>query len=164
MLDFSRFKIGGIIAVLLVGLWFAIPNAFSETEVADWPNWAPKAQMNLGLDLRGGSHILLEANSESLFESRLEALENNVRLEMRRADGGTISIGDISLRDGQLRFQVRDAARVDEAVDLARQLTSPVGITGARDYDVTVEDGNRIVMDPTNEGRVEAIDAAMLQA
>ncbi|MEO0500244.1 MAG: protein translocase subunit SecD [Pseudomonadota bacterium] len=164
MLDFSRFKIGGIIAVLLVGLWFAIPNAFSETEVADWPDWAPKAQMNLGLDLRGGSHILLEANSESLFESRLEALENNVRLEMRRADGGTISIGDISLRDGQLRFQVRDAARVDEAVDIARQLTSPVGITGARDYDVTVEDGNRIVMDPTNEGRVEAIDAAMLQA
>ncbi|MHB9878510.1 protein translocase subunit SecD [Pacificimonas sp. ICDLI1SI03] len=164
MLNFSKAKIWSIFAVLIAGVVFALPNAFPENQVAAWPDFLPKAQMNLGLDLRGGSHILLEANSDSLFETRLETLETNVREEMRRAEGGPIAIGDVSLRGGQLRFMVRDVTRVDQAVDIARGLTTAVGVTGARDYDVTVQDGNRIVFTPTEAGQADAVDAAMLQA
>ena len=64
MLEFSKAKIWSIIAVLVAGVIFALPNAFPEEQVQAWPSWAPKKQMNLGLDLRGGSHILLEANAE----------------------------------------------------------------------------------------------------
>ena len=164
MLEFSSFQKWSIFIALLLGVIFALPNAFSEEEVAGWPDWAPKSQLNLGLDLRGGSHILLEANREQLFESRLEGLENNIRTELRRADGGSISIGDVSIRGGRLNFLVRDMARVDQAVDLSRQLTEGVGVTGSRDYDVTVEDGNRVIFTPTEAGNEQAVDSAMTQA
>ena len=164
MLEFSKSQIWGIALVLLLGVLFALPNAFSEREVASWPDFLPKAQVNLGLDLRGGSHILLEADEESLFETRLESLEDNIRSEMRRADGGSIAIGDVSLRGGELSFLVRDMSRVDQAVDIARQLTSGIGVTGTRDYDVTVEDASRIVMEPTSAGMVQAVNSAMQQA
>ncbi|MBV7256751.1 protein translocase subunit SecD [Pacificimonas sp. WHA3] len=164
MLDFSKTKVWGIIILLAAGIFFAVPNAFPEKQVSAWPEWAPRAQMNLGLDLRGGSHLLLEANSDSLFETRLESLEDNVRVEMRRAEGGAIAIGDVSLRGDRLRFMVRDAARVDQAVDIARGLTQAVGVTGARDYNVTVEDDNRLLFTPTPEGKADAVNVAMLQA
>lgn len=164
MLEFSKTQTWGIYFVLFLGALFALPNAFPESQVATWPDVLPKAQVNLGLDLRGGSHILLEANEESLFETRLESLENNVRSEMRRAEGGAIGIGDVSLRGERLSFLVRDMNRVDQAVDIARQMTSAVGVTGTRDYDVTVEDTNRVIFTPTAGGKTQAVDNAMAQA
>ncbi|MBZ6378653.1 protein translocase subunit SecD [Pacificimonas flava] len=164
MLDLSRTQIIGIWAVLLLGVLFALPNALPQRTLQSFPGFLPTAQVNLGLDLQGGSRILLEANRESLFESRLEGLENNLRSELRRADGGAVSIGDVSLRGGTLSYMVRDAERVDQAVDISRQLTTAVGVTGARDYDVTVRDGNRILFTPTDAGNEQAVDAAMVQA
>ncbi|MGB7404826.1 MAG: protein translocase subunit SecD [Pacificimonas sp.] len=164
MQDFTPTKIWSIVAVLVIGLWFALPNAFSEEQVATWPDWAPKAQMNLGLDLRGGSHILLEADSDSLFESRLESLEDNVRVALRSSEGGAIAIGDVSLRNEHLSFLVRDRARVDEVVDLARNLTAPSGLGTPRAFEVSVVDDNRVVFTPTDGGKVDAVNSAMVQA
>ena len=164
MLEFSKTKVWTIVLVLALGVWFAIPNLFPERTVATWPDWAPKSQINLGLDLRGGSHILLEADAESLFETRLESLEDNLRVELRRADGGAIAIGDVSLRGDRLSVLVRDPARVDDAVEIARDLASPIGLSGSDDYDVEVIDGTRLVMTPTEVGKADAVNAAMLQA
>ncbi len=164
MLDFSKGKIWAIILAILAGFWFALPNVFPESTVATWPDPLPRSQMNLGLDLRGGSHLLLEADTDSLFKTRLETLEGSVSDSMRRADGGRIAIGDVSLTGDRLSFLVRDMSRVDEAVDISRQLTAPIGVTGARDFDVSIVDGNRIIFTPTDQGNVQAVDAAMLQA
>ncbi len=164
MLEFSKTKIWSIVAFLLVGFILALPNAFPEKEVAAWPDWAPKARLNLGLDLRGGSHILLEANVEELRKSNLIALEDNATGELRRADGGRISIGDTSIRNGRVSFLVRDVSDVDRAVDTLRQLSTPVGVTGQRDFSVEVTDGNRIVLTPSNVGLTQQLDSAMVQA
>ena len=56
---------------------------------------------------------------------------------------------------------VRDAAQVDSAVELARTQTNPVGVTGQRDWTVSVRDGSRIVMAPTDAGVANEINQAL---
>jgi preprotein translocase subunit SecD len=162
--DFSRSQTIGIWAILILGVLFALPNAVPQQTLSQLPDGVPTAQLNLGLDLQGGSRILLEANRDGLFDTRLESLENNLRSELRRAEGGAIAIGDVSLRNGELSYMVRDPARVDQAVDVSRQLTTAVGVTGARDYDVNVTNGSRITFSPTAGGNEQAVNAAMVQA
>jgi preprotein translocase subunit SecD len=59
MLQFSRWKIIAIVVTCLAGFVFSLPNFFSRSTVEGWPNWLPKKQLSLGLDLRGGAHLLL---------------------------------------------------------------------------------------------------------
>lgn len=164
MLEFSKAKVWSIIAVLLAGLIFALPNAFPEKQVEAWPSWAPKERMNLGLDLRGGSHILLEADIAGLAKANLDTLEDNALGALRRADGGRIEVGDVSNRGGRVSFLVRNVGDVDRAVDALRQLSTPIGVTGQRDFSVEVIDGSRIVLTPTNVGLVQQTESAMVQA
>ncbi|MBB4632760.1 protein translocase subunit SecD [Sphingosinicella soli] len=164
MLEFSKVKIWSIIAVLVAGVIFSLPNFFSEKQVDAWPDWAPSARMNLGLDLRGGSHILLEANADTLARANLDKMEDDALSELRRAEGGAITVGDVSNRGGRVSFLVRNVDEVDRAVDLLRNLSLPIGVTGQRSFNVEVADGNRIVLTQTSAGRVQAMNSAMTQA
>ena len=164
MLDFPKWKIWGILLVLAVGVILAVPNFFPESAVAKWPAGLPRDRVNLGLDLRGGSHILLEAEPADVAKQRLDTLEDSVRSELRDAEGGRIGFGDMSRTGGKLSFLVRNVSDVDRAVEAMRKLSRPVGVTGTRDVDVSVVDGNRIVMTPTASGLTTAVDQAMAQA
>ncbi|QMW23124.1 protein translocase subunit SecD [Sandaracinobacteroides saxicola] len=165
MLDFPRWKIWGIIAVLIAGLVFATPNFFPEKTVAAWPDFLPKKQLNLGLDLRGGSHLLLEADTADIAKGKVERLEEIARAELRQADGGAIQYGDMSIRDGALSFLVRNPTDLDRAVETMRGLSQPVGqLSGIRDLDVEVRDGARLVITPTKQGLATEADRAMGQA
>ncbi len=164
MIDFPKWKLWSIIAVLAAGILFSLPNFFSERQLAALPAFAPKTQLNLGLDLRGGSHLLLEAETADIAKSRVETLEEIARAELRRADGGAIGYGDMGVRGGALSFLVRDPADVDRAVELMRNQSNPVGVTAARDLDVSVVDGTRIVVRPTPQGLAQEQDRAMAQA
>src|SRR5689334_19798754 len=154
MLDFPRWKIAGIVGLLLIGILLAVPSFVPERLM---PFRAPR--INLGLDLSGGSHLLLEADATSLQKQRLEQMEETIRTEMRRADP-KIEIGDISSTGGQLSFFVRDVTKVDQAVEQARKQTTGIGVTGQRDWDVRVVDTNRIVMAPTEAGKNDAVAKA----
>lgn len=164
MLDFPRWKIWSIVAVLLLGVLFALPNFVPSSVLANLPNGLPKQQINLGLDLRGGSHILLEADVADVRKQRLDTLEESARAELRNAPGGRISFGDMSLRGDRLTFLVRDVNDVDRAVEAMRGLSQPVGVTGQRDVNVEVVDGNRIVLTITPAGLAQGTDSAMQQA
>jgi len=159
MLDFPRWKVLSISLSLLLGVLLAIPSLLPERVTATWPSFlAPR--INLGLDLAGGSHLLLEADIADVAKQRLEAMEEQVRGEMRRADP-RIDIGDISTLGGRLSFFVRDSRQLDAAVDRARTLTTAVGVTGQRDWNVAVVDSTRIVMTPTAEGLKAETEKAM---
>ncbi|MBV9931772.1 MAG: protein translocase subunit SecD, partial [Alphaproteobacteria bacterium] len=93
-------------------------------------------------------------------KTRVAAMEETIRSQMRRADPA-IDIGDVSTNDGALSFFVRDAGRVDAAVEIARNQTGGVGTTGQRDWDVRVVDGNRIVMTPSRAGLQGFVNQAM---
>lgn len=162
MFDFPKWQRIGIWALLLVGALFALPNFFPEKTVARWPSFVPRAQLNLGLDLRGGSHILLEADPADVAKQRLQTLEEEVRGELRRGD--RIETGDMSLAGGRLAFAVRDPAKLDAAVERLRAITRPTGLSGQRDFDVSVVDGNRVVLTATAAGNRVAVNQAMEQA
>ncbi len=160
MLDFPRWKVITISLAILVGILFSIPSFFPKEQVAHWSGGLPHSRINLGLDLAGGSHLLLEADTADAAKQRVAAMEDNVSSELRRGDT-PIEIGDISTADGVLSFLLRNPAQVDAAVEKLRQLTKPVGLSGARDWDVTVRDQNRVVLTPTPDGQVRALKDAM---
>lgn len=160
MLDFPRWKVWSITLMLLAGVLMAIPSLMPEATLARFVNPDKIARINLGLDLSGGSHILLEADTRDVAKARLAQMEETVRTEMRRNDP-RIEIGDISTSGGTVAFMVRDIAQLDAAVERVRTLTQGVGIGGQRDWNVAVVDSTRIVLTPTEAGLKAATNSAM---
>lgn len=163
MHEFPTWKIWSVVLVIAAGILFALPNLFSEEQLARLPAWVPAKHLNLGLDLRGGSHILLEASPEDIRRARLETLEEIVRTELRQAEGGGIAVMDVSIRDGAVSFSVRNPADAPRAVTEMRRASRPVGVTGSSDLDVQAE-GARIIVRPTDAGLAAETDQAMGQA
>jgi len=163
MLDFPRWKIWLISLTVALGVLFAIPSLVAGTPLAErWPSWLPQSKINLGLDLAGGSHLLLEADSADAQKQRLQAMEDTVATELRRAP--RVEIGEVSTAGGRVSFMVRDPSQVDAAVERLREITRPVGLTGSRDWDVQVTDSTRINLIPTASGSARALKDAMTVA
>jgi preprotein translocase subunit SecD len=160
MLDFPRWKVVWVSLLVLIGVLMAIPSFVPESQVARWPGFLPFARVNLGLDLAGGSHLLLEGDTSDVARQRLEQMEEIIRNEMRR-QRPRIEIGEISTSGGRLSFLVRNQAQVDQAVEIARNQTQAVGLAGQRDWTVNVIDSTRIVMAPTEAGIAQALDDAL---
>lgn len=158
MLDFPRWKVWSITLMLAFGVLLAIPSFIPESILARTGLSLPR--INLGLDLSGGSHLMLEADTTELAKANIDRMEEQVRTEMRRADPA-IAIGEISTTGGRLSFFVRDGVRLDDAVERIRTLTQPSGMTGQRDWNVAVVDSTRIVLTPTEAGLAQATNAAM---
>jgi preprotein translocase subunit SecD len=159
MLDFPRWKVLWILLVLSLGVALAIPSLIPEA-TAQRLGIGHLPRINLGLDLSGGSRLLLEAETADIAKQRLEQMEEQVRTEMRRQDP-RIDIGDISTSGGRLSFFVRNVAQLDAAVERVRTLTQPVGMGGQRDWNVQVVDSTRVVLTPTASGLASATDSAM---
>jgi preprotein translocase subunit SecD len=163
MLDFSRLKIWAVTLTVLVGILLAIPSLLPKDQVERWPAWLPSARINLGLDIAGGSQLLLEADIADAGKQRLQAMEDTVSTELRRGEP-RIDIGDVSTTGGRLSFIVRDPTQLDSAVERLRALTQPVALTGKRDWDVTVVDSTRIVLTPTEAGAKQALKNSLTVA
>ncbi|MCH8616420.1 protein translocase subunit SecD [Sphingomonas sp. SM33] len=160
MLEFPRWKVWLVTLVVALGVFFSIPSLIIGTPLENkWPSWFPHYKISLGLDLAGGSHLLLEADAKDAQRQRLQSMEESVSTELRR--GAKIDIGDISTAGGRLSFLVRDPTQVDAAVERLRKLTQPVALTGNRDWDVQVVDSTRIVLTPTASGTAQALKDAM---
>jgi preprotein translocase subunit SecD len=160
MLEFPRWKVWLVSLVVAVGVLLSIPSLIASTQAAQyWPKWLPQYKISLGLDLAGGSHLLLEADARDAQKQRLQAMEDEVATELKRDPA--IDIGDFSTAGGRLSFMVRNPTQVDAAVERMRTLTKPVALTGARDWDVQVVDMTRIVLTPTQSGSIAAMKNAM---
>ncbi|HKP34145.1 MAG TPA: protein translocase subunit SecD [Sphingomicrobium sp.] len=162
MHDFPRWKVWLISLTIIVGIFFAIPSLLPASARNYWPSWLPNARISLGLDLAGGSQLLLEADANDAAKQRIQSMEDSVTTELRRSP--RIDVGDISVAGGRLSFMVRDPRQVDAAVERLRTLTRPVGLTGSRDWDVQVVDSSRIVLTPTPGGSARALKDAMTVA
>ncbi|HVR91568.1 MAG TPA: protein translocase subunit SecD [Novosphingobium sp.] len=159
MLDFPRWKQIWLWALTLACCLAALPSIFAVAG-AHWPAALPAPKVNLGLDLAGGSHILLEADPSQVTRLRLDSMEESVRARLKLAQP-SIRVGDISSKDGSVSFMIEDPAQVDAARDQLQSLTTGAGLTGQRDWDLKVIDGTRIVMTPTNAGIDQAVTQAM---
>ena len=160
MLDFPRWKVLSIWGIIAFCVLLAIPSILPPSAQDKWPSWLPHSKISLGLDLAGGSQLLLEADAQDLTKQRLQAMEDTVSTEMRRAEPA-IPISDVSTSGGRVTFMVTNPTQVDAAVEKMRTVTQPVGLTGTRDWEVGVVDLNRVVLTPTQGGTQQALKDAM---
>ncbi|MDG2004536.1 MAG: protein translocase subunit SecD, partial [Novosphingobium sp.] len=159
MLDFPLWKRITYWCLTLLACAAALPSLFSLSGTS-WPDALPEPMVNLGLDLAGGSHILLEAEPEQVREQRVENMEEMVRARLRLAKP-RIGIGDISGKGGRLSFMLKDPGQVDAAREEILPLTTGAGLTGERDWNIEVVDDSRFVLTPTQEGLQQAVSLAM---
>lgn len=123
MLYFSRWK--AILIWLAVAATFilAAPNLIPADTLAKLPSWVPKKQMTLGLDLQGGSHILLKIDQNDLIKDRLEATRDEIRTLLRDAKVGYTGLSGTGR---MVQVRVRDTAQVDAAKEALKALIAPV--------------------------------------
>jgi len=156
MLDFPRWKVLSIFGFLAVLMALAIPSFFPEDMTKGWP---VHPRINLGLDLAGGSYLLLEADTSQLVTDRVNLMSDSVATAMRKAP--RIDIGDITTDGGKVSFMLRNVAQLEDARQRLSQMTTGAQMTGQRDWDIQVVDSTRFVITPTKAGVDEAIDSAM---
>ncbi|PWW04190.1 protein translocase subunit secF /protein translocase subunit secD [Hoeflea marina] len=123
MLYFSRWKTTLIWLAVLAGVVFAFPNLLSQDQVGKLPEFLPSKKMTLGLDLQGGSHILLQIDREDIIKDRLASTSDEVRGILRDAGIGYTGLSG----SGQaVQVRIRDTAKIEEAKTLLNVLTQPV--------------------------------------
>jgi SecD/SecF fusion protein len=126
MLQFSPIRTAIILIVAVLGIVFAIPNFFSKDQTATWPGWLPHQGMTLGLDLQGGSYLLLQVNRDSVISDRLKSLRRDAR-QILASDSG---IGNIITVDGNgLDIELTDPTQ-KAAAQAALQKLQPSGVFG----------------------------------
>ena len=157
MLDFPTWKKVWLWAITLVAVAAALPSLLTSVNV-NWPEALPDPKVNLGLDLAGGSHILLEANPSQVAAQRIETMEETVRSTLRQAEP-RIRFGDVSTQGGQLSFLLENPADVDRAREALLPALSGTGMV--REWDFEVVDENRFVLTPTQQGLEAAVAQAM---
>ena len=117
MLFFARWKTWLINAVCALGILLSLP-AFLPREQIGLPAWFPWRHVNLGLDLRGGSYLLLEVDMQAVIRDRLTNLRDSVVVKLRGTD---IRYSAPTVRGQTVTLQLRDPAQATEAVRLLRE-------------------------------------------
>ncbi|MFZ1193052.1 MAG: protein translocase subunit SecD [Pseudolabrys sp.] len=165
MLYFTRWKATAIILTAFVICLFAVPNFLPEKMVQSWPKWAQR-HVVLGLDLQGGSHILLEVDTNAVRKEKLEALRDDVRRVLRDARVGYTGL---VVRGNSVEVRIREGSNFDQAVDKLRELSQPLGgilgsSTGQRNLDVTIEAGGLVRLTLTEPAIVDRIRQSVEQS
>jgi len=144
MLYFTRWKALAVVLTAFVVCLCAVPNFFSEATVKTWPKWAQR-HVVLGLDLQGGSHILLEVDSNSVKKDKLEQVRDDVRRVLREAKVGYTGL---AVRGENVEVRISNAADFPNALAKLRELSQPLsgilGSSGQRSVEVA-DAGNNLV-------------------
>jgi preprotein translocase subunit SecD len=123
MLYFTRWKALGIILTALVVCLFAVPNFFPEATVKGWPLWAQR-RMVLGLDLQGGSYLLLAVDSNYVKKEKLDQVRDDVRRALREAK---IGYTGLALRNDAVEVRITKDTELQTALSKLRDLSQPLG-------------------------------------
>ncbi|MGR7996598.1 protein translocase subunit SecD [Xanthobacter sp. ZOL 2024] len=167
MLHFSRLKTVAILFTVALGILFALPNVLPQSVLQHLPAWLASSRVTLGLDLQGGSHILLEVDGAALRKERAEQLRDEVRRVLRDQK---IGYSNLAIRDTAVTLRLRDAADTDKALAELRKLAAPVTNTlfggGTGEMDLTVSSGSEgaITLQLTEAGLNARMRAAVDQS
>jgi preprotein translocase subunit SecD len=122
MLYFTRWKALAIILTALVVCLCAVPNFFPEAQVKGWPAWAQR-RLVLGLDLQGGSYLLLEVDSNYVKKEKLDQTRDDVRRVLREAKIGYTGLAS---HPDNVEVRVKDTD-TQNALTKLRELSQPLG-------------------------------------
>ncbi len=130
--------------VVVAGLLIALPNALPDHVRAKIPSWLPSSTVNLGLDLQGGSYLLLQVDLEQVTRDRAEAMLGDIRAGFRKA---RIPLTDLNTKDDTVSVRVTDPARMDEARSLLTSINPAISgavlSVGGKQYEMA-EPGNGV--------------------
>ena len=186
MLQIALWKRVLIWSVCALGLLLALPNGFYprveahndasasieagfsgnglEEQAAMWPSFLPSSLVNLGLDLRGGAHLLAEVQVEDVYETRITSLWPEVRnlLRDQRATVGTIRLQPSD--PTELRVKISQPDAIQDAVVAVRTLAQPVvSLTGAGATDLVVSADDDMVVVTLSDAEKLATDERTVQ-
>jgi preprotein translocase subunit SecD len=119
MLRFAPWKVAVILGICVLGVLLSLPNLFSRTQLDRLPDWLPHQKINLGLDLQGGSHLLLEVDLHAVTQERLNSLVDEVRGILRPARIGYRGLG---IKGEAVTLTLTDPSESDRAVGLLKGL------------------------------------------
>jgi preprotein translocase subunit SecD len=173
-------------SALAAGLIFALPNLFydrverhndaaaeiaalgatpeREAELALWPDWMPSSLVNLGLDLRGGAHLLAEVQVADVYESRMEGLWPEVRDALREQRDAVGNVRREPSPPDELRVRISDPAGLAVALETVRGLARPVNtLTGVGSSDIEVAGDGDVVIVRLSEAERQMTDDRTIQ-
>ncbi len=163
MLHFNRWKISAIVGICLLGFIYALPNLLPASMLRSLPSWWPQQTLSLGLDLRGGSYLLLEADVGELKQEWLTTIEADARKLLRAAKIGYTGLG----RAGELvRVRLSKPEQQESALKelrgMIRQLQGNVFAgAGGPDLGITTDADGSITITPTEPAINERISSGM---
>src|SRR4051794_16852350 len=123
MIQLKRWKVVLVVLAALFGVVFTVPNLFPAETVARWPAFIPHQRLNLGLDLQGGSYLLLEVDTEALKKEQLNNLIEDVRRELQSA---RIPFTGLGQANGAVSVRITDPAQVEQAYAVLAKLAQPL--------------------------------------
>jgi preprotein translocase subunit SecD len=131
MLNLQRWQTIAVIAFTALALLFALPNVLPASVLDHLPGWYQQSRINLGLDLRGGAHFLLEADLRSVLNERLTNLSDSVRAELRKQQVG---FKDVNVEGGNaVVVTLRDEGQRAKAVEAIRTVDPSLAVSGSGD-------------------------------
>src|SRR6185295_5148802 len=114
-----------------IAVLFALPNVLPAVVLDHLPGWYQQSRINLGLDLRGGAHFLLEADLRSVLNERLTNLSDSVRGELRKQQVG---FKDVTTEPGRAVVVVlREESQRAKALEAIRAVDPSLAISGSGD-------------------------------
>jgi preprotein translocase subunit SecD len=188
MLQIPLWKRVVILGVVALGLVFALPNAFysrveahndavaaieamgatpeREAAAAAWPEWMPSSLVNLGLDLRGGAHLLAEVQVADVYADRMDAFWPEVRDALREERETVGTIRREPSEPAVLRVRISEPAGLERAMEVIRGLATPVvSLTGVGSSDIVVSGaGDEITIQLSDEEKRATDDRTIQQS
>jgi len=155
-----RWVVVTYVILILAGVLAALPNMFTPRQLAALPGWIPKQQITLGLDLQGGSHLVLEVDAAALKTDRLRSLLDDVRNTLRKE---RIDSRSARISSGVITVTIDNPDQLAKAQEVVGAMATPIGITGQKDLDVSTE-GKLIKVALTDAGINDRLDAALQQS
>jgi SecD/SecF fusion protein len=149
--------------VILFGLITGLPNLLTAQQLASLPSWLPKQQVTLGLDLRGGSNLVLEVDAAALQRERVQTLNADAVRVLRQA---RIQPQSVRRDANVVTITLREASSREQAMTLLRGLATPIGPfgIGAPDIEVMAVSDTVITVKPTEASMTERAEAAIEQS
>ncbi len=163
MLFFTRWKAAAILLTALLVCLFAVPNFFSQEVISHWPGWAQR-HIVLGLDLQGGSSLLLQVDTNTVRHERLQAVDDDVLRVLRQA---RIPFTGRAIHGNSVEVHITRPPDVQTALDKLQELSQPLtgvaGSTGQRSLDIT-ETGGLVTLTPSDAALTDRIRQAVDQS
>ncbi len=155
MVYFAKWKVILIAVVCGLGALFAAPNFFDRSTTDSLPDWLPHKQISLGLDLQGGSHLLLEVDVNAVIKERLENLVDSVRVELRKE---RIRYSGLGVRGHSVVVAIKDADRAKDALDLVEDLESGMESNVDDNGQITLTFGEQAIKERTDSAVQQSIE------